>query len=1197
MTPQEFTAKWSDVRLNEAQSYQPHFIDLCHLVGHSTPDASGLDENGKAFLFEKYARDAAGGGGYADVYYQDHFAIEYKAADKYPNLNAAYQQLLRYREGLNNPPLLVVTDINNWEIHTNFPNTSKTVYRFTHAEIADHLPLLRHMFNAPERLHPQRNAEQVTQDAAKAFQLIADNMRHWNTDPQRIATFLTKLVFCLFAEDIGLLPTAFQSHDGIFTYIIQQSRKKPGAFKQYVQNLFVAMNEGGDIFMEDIRYFNGTLFQVVSVEELSAEAIDALADAAKLDWANIEPSIFGTLFERSLDPAKRSQLGAHYTSRDDILLIVEPVLMQPLRYAWDTTKLKAEPLRGRLDQASTGRAKTTATNQLLDLRRDILERVRSVKVLDPACGSGNFLYVSLQMLMDLEKEIIDHPLWQGLQLPAPQVHPRQMYGIEINPIAHALASIVVWIGFIQWRQNNGYHNLFSEPILEKLGDNIVCKDAILPPAETIDPRPHARAPKMRVGEKTGPRPPAPSPIKGVGEKSAGLSRRGMRDAEGTRARWDVSPGMRQRMTQVARDLRKRSTAAEDKLWQAIRRKQVDGFKFRRQMPIGAFVVDFYCASARLAVEVDGPIHDTQLQADRIRQDLIESLGIRMLRLSNDEVENSLDSALAKIRAALALAADPHPPAPSPIKREGESGASLAGDMNREGDKIARQPRRIYGEAHLTLAARSPQISDPDQDADSAVDSPSPLVGEGAGGRGVEWPAVDVIVGNPPFLGGSKLRGELGDDYYERLTAHYAGRLPGFADLVCYWFENAREQIENGNAKRAGLLATNSIRGGANREVLKRIKETGDIFMAWSDREWILDGAAVRVSMVGFDKAVRDEKTLDGLPVHHVNPDLTATADITVARKLVENRNLCFEGSKKAGNFDIKKKVADDMLRDDERNALVVRPWVNGSDIVRHPRDRWIIDFSSMSYHEAGSFELPMKYIVENVKPKRINNAEKSSRENWWLHQRARPEMRHAMESAAIARFICTPRVAKHRIFVWLDLRVLPDSATNAIARDDDYFFGVLHSKLHEVWSLRMGTSLEDRPRYTPTTTFETFPFPWSPGHEDTSHPAHAAISAAAKQLHAERHAWLHPPDASAKALKDRTLTNLYNALQVFRGQSDIKRKPAAADFAPRLDELHRTLDEAVCDAYGWEAGVLEDEEEILRRLLALNLGRAESEDV
>ena len=134
--------------------------------------------------------------------------------------------------------------------------------------------------------------------------------------------------------------------------------------------------------------------------------------------------------------------------------------------------------------------------------------------------------------------------------------------------------------------------------------------------------------------------------------------------------------------------------------------------------------------------------------------------------------------------------------------------------------------------------------------------------------------------------------------------------------------------------------------------------------------------------------------------------------------------------------------------------------------------------------------------------------------------------------------------------------------------------------------------MEDRPRYTPTTTFQTFPFPWPPGSEDTESAAYQAISQAAKQLHAERDAWLNPAGAAGNALKERTLTNLYNALQVFRGRDNMKIKPSAGDFAPRLDELHRTLDAAVGGAYGWDDEVLADDEEILRRLLALNLARA-----
>ena len=194
----------------------------------------------------------------------------------------------------------------------------------------------------------------------------------------------------------------------------------------------------------------------------------------------------------------------------------------------------------------------------------------------------------------------------------------------------------------------------------------------------------------------------------------------------------------------------------------------------------------------------------------------------------------------------------------------------------------------------------------------------------------------------------------------------------------------------------------------------------------------------------------------------------------------------------------------------------------------------------------------------------------------------------------VDRFLVTPTVSKHRLFAWFTNDILPSHLLVVIARSDDYFFGVLHSRIHERWALRMGTWLGkgNDPRYTPTTTFETFPFPWPPGQEPTDHPAYRAISDAARQLHEERDAWLNPPGLPEAALRQRTLTNLYNALHVFRGEDSGRVVPAAGDFAPRLDVLHRALDEAVCDAYGWEYDVLADEEEILRRLLALNLERA-----
>jgi len=958
LTPQEFAARWANTTLGERQSYQLHFLDVCALVGHAAPDASGLDPQGQRYAFEYGVRKDAGGQGFADVFYEGHFAIEYKAPNKYPDLSAAYQQLQRYRESLANPPLLIVTDIATWEIHTNWPNTEKRVYRFNHADIAARpavLDYLRYSFQAPDRLHPNRNTEQVTTDAARAFQLIAENMRGWQADPDRIAHFLTKLVFCLFAEDVGLLPPGPRGDLGIFSEIVRQTRTEPARFSRYTHDLFQAMADGGDVMLARIPFFNGALFNDVRVEDLSLEALTELEKAARLNWQSVEPAIFGTLFERSLDPAKRSQLGAHYTSREDILLIVEPVLMQPLRRQWEALRADAQRIRPKYDEALTGssqRQVKTYGDQLLRLRETMLGRLRSVTVLDPACGSGNFLYVALQLLMDMEKAVIHDDLFAGLPLVYPEVHPRQMYGLEKDPIAHALASIVVWIGWLQWRQASGYQ-VERQPVLEDLHTNIQQMDAILAPNGT----------------------------------------------------------------------------------------------------------------------------------------------------------------------------------------------------------------------------------EPD------------------------WPAVDVIVSNPPFLGGPKLRGELGDSYYESISHLYTGRVPGGADLVCYWFEKARSLIATGKTARAGLLATNSIRGGANREVLKRIKDTGDIFMAWADRPWILDGAAVRVSMVGFDDGTEKARTCNDINVVSINPDLTADVDITHAQSLKENRLMSFIGPQKDGPLDISNEKAQIMLRSTNTSGLsnrdVLKRYLNASDIVRTSRNYWVVDFASRSLEEAAQYEAPFQYVEQTLKPIRASNRDRQRRDNWWRMGRSGGDYRTTING--LNRQIFTPRVAKHRVFIWVGMDSFPDSAVVAIARDDDYFFGVLHSRLHEVWSLRMGTWLGkgNDPRYTPTTTFETFPFPWPPGSEDTSSPAHAAISAAAAALHAERDAWLNPPGAPESALKKRTLTNLYNALSVWRGQDSIKTVPAAADFAPRLDALHRALDAAVCAAYGWDDLLAGDrlyfpagEEDALRRLLALNLARA-----
>ncbi len=295
----------------------------------------------------------------------------------------------------------------------------------------------------------------------------------------------------------------------------------------------------------------------------------------------------------------------------------------------------------------------------------------------------------------------------------------------------------------------------------------------------------------------------------------------------------------------------------------------------------------------------------------------------------------------------------------------------------------------------------------------------------------EWPEADVIVGNPPFLGGKRMRTELDDGYVDALFSLYDGRVPREADLVTYWFEKSRAEIERGRVKRAGLIATNSVRGGANRRVLQRIRRSGDMFFAESDRPWVVNGAAVRVSMVGFDDGGQTERVLDGAPVEEIYADLTGTLDLTEAKPLRENLGAAFMGDTKGGPFDIPGDLAEQMLAatgnpNGRPNSDVVRPWANGLDITRRPRGVRIIDFGAeMGMEDAALYEAPFEYVSEHVRPMREKSNRKAYRERWWIHMEPRPAMRRALDG--LARYLATARVARHRLFVWLDASTLPDS--------------------------------------------------------------------------------------------------------------------------------------------------------------------------
>ena len=339
MTPQDFIAKWGAPDgipgpahvLNEEQGAQSHFLDLCELLGVPKPGST------EGYRFEEKSSVIGGHTGYADVFMPGVFAWENKAPGK--NLDTALKQLLTYSLALSNPPILVVCDRLTIRIHTQFtghPTETHNVL-LTELDQPDKLALLRRIWLEPESFKPRKTSRDVTEEAAKSFATLAAQLRKTGHDPQKVSHFLTQCLFCFFAEDVGLLP------DRLFEKMINAKLDLPTKtgllpsekLTRGLATLFESMRTGDLFGVHDIARFNGGLFKNIDVPKLDIMNVTELRNAADKNWSAIDVSIFGTLFERGLDPGKRSQLGAHYTDPATIMRIVEPVLQRPLLQIWE----------------------------------------------------------------------------------------------------------------------------------------------------------------------------------------------------------------------------------------------------------------------------------------------------------------------------------------------------------------------------------------------------------------------------------------------------------------------------------------------------------------------------------------------------------------------------------------------------------------------------------------------------------------------------------------------------------------------------------------------------------------------------------------------------------------------------------------------------------------------------------------------
>ena len=346
-TVNDFIRKWRAVELKERSAAQEHFLDLCRLLGEPSP--AEADPAGSFYCFERGATKTSGGEGWADVWKRGHFGWEYKGKRK--NLDGAFGQLQQYALALENPPLLVVCDLDHFVIRTNWTNTVSEKHEFSLDGLRDPhtLEKLKWTMCDPEKLRPGKTRQDLTEDAAGEFAALAQSLRGRGHDSGQVAHFINRLVFCMFAEDVDLLPSK------MFVRMLEAARRAPEEFQGLASSLFAAMKDGGLVGFERIEWFNGGLFDDSEALPLTVDDIALCLRAAELDWSEIDPSIFGTLFVRGLDPSKRSQTGAEYTDREKIMMIVDPVITRPLLREWDAVRTSIgaviDPARQAVEEA------------------------------------------------------------------------------------------------------------------------------------------------------------------------------------------------------------------------------------------------------------------------------------------------------------------------------------------------------------------------------------------------------------------------------------------------------------------------------------------------------------------------------------------------------------------------------------------------------------------------------------------------------------------------------------------------------------------------------------------------------------------------------------------------------------------------------------------------------------------------------
>lgn len=506
---ERFIERWKDVTASELATAQSFVIDLCELLEVEKPHATADQD----YMFERPLKEAHGDGSQSDrrvdCYKRGHFILEAKKIKAgshtkgYDNaLLLAHAQAQNYARALpaeeGRPPFIMVVDVGSviqlfsefsrsGGNYTPFPDPRSHQIKLHDLRDDKIRDRLRQLWVNPMALDPSRANAKVTLEVATRLAEVAKSLEASGHPPHQVGAFLTRCLFSMFAEDVGLLPAAADGK-GAFSQVLQRHREDPATLQRMMQALWADMDRGGFsvALTKEVLKFNGKLFKASQADgyalPLKHEQIDSLLAASRASWTEVEPSIFGTLLERALDPTERHALGAHYTPRAYVDRLVMPTIIDPLRAEWADAQAAAVVLANEASELDGKKRENKLSEARTEVRK-FHHRLCTVRILDPACGSGNFLYVTLEHLKRLEGEVLNlldtlGDTQEKLGLEGETVTLQQLRGIELNTRAAALAELVLWIGYLQWQARTvGVANI-AEPVVHDYG-NIENRDAVL----------------------------------------------------------------------------------------------------------------------------------------------------------------------------------------------------------------------------------------------------------------------------------------------------------------------------------------------------------------------------------------------------------------------------------------------------------------------------------------------------------------------------------------------------------------------------------------------------------------------------------------------------------------------------------------------------------------------------------------------